>query len=242
MELGPTPRGHAGHGTDFPQNCAGDVPRALDLRVYVITDRSFRGRSHEEVAHAALAGGATFLQLRDKHATARQLVAWARRLRELACAVGVPLVVNDRVDVALAAEADGAHVGEEDLPVADARRLLGPQRVVGASAGTVEEAVRAERDGADYLGVGPVFPTATKPDAGEAIGLEGLRRIVRAVRIPVVAIGGITADNAADVIHAGAAGVAVISAVAGAEDMVEATRRLRRCVDLALKARGGASP
>lgn len=212
----------------------------LDVRVYVVTDRGFRGRSHEEVARAALDGGATILQLRDKRATGRELVEWARRLCGLARSRGVPVVVNDRVDVALAAEAAGAHVGEEDLPVADARRLLGPGRIVGASAGTVEEALQAQQQGADYLGVGPVFPTATKPDAGEAIGPEGLRRIVQAVRIPVVAIGGITVDNAAEAIRAGAAGVAVISAVASAEDMVEATRRLREAVDAALRERGGA--
>ncbi|MDR7600306.1 MAG: thiamine phosphate synthase [Armatimonadota bacterium] len=212
----------------------------LDLRVYVITDRTFRGRSHEDVARAALVGGATVVQLRDKQASGRELVQWARQLRALTRRARATFVVNDRVDVALAAEADGAHVGEDDLPVADARRLLGPDRVVGASAGTVEEALRAEADGADYLGVGPVFPTATKPDAGGAIGPEGLRRIVEAVRIPVVGIGGITLDNAAEVIRAGAAGVAVISAVAAADDMVEATRRLREVVDAALQERGGA--
>jgi thiamine-phosphate pyrophosphorylase len=216
--------------------------RLLDLRVYVITDRSFRGRSHEEVARAALEGGATVLQLRDKRAPARQLVEWARRILDLARQAKVAFVVNDRVDVALAAGADGVHVGEDDLPVADARRLLGPGRIVGASAGTVDEALRAEREGADYLGVGPVFPTATKPDAGDAIGLEGLRRIARAVRVPVVGIGGITAENAAEVVRAGAAGVAVISAVADAEDMREATRRLREAVDDALKERGGVRP
>lgn len=210
----------------------------LDLRVYVITDRSFRGRTHEDVARAALQGGATALQLRDKHAGGRELVRWARRLRELARASGALFVVNDRVDVALAAEADGAHVGDEDLPVADARRLLGPHRVVGASAGTVEEALRAQEQGADYLGVGPVFPTATKPDAGDAIGPEGLRRIASAVRIPVVAIGGITPENAAEAVWAGAVGVAVISAVAAADDMVQATRRLREAVDAALREGG----
>lgn len=211
----------------------------LDLRVYVITDRTFRGRSHEDVARAALVGGATVLQLRDKQASGRELVGWARQLRALTRRARVTFLVNDRVDVALAADADGAHVGDEDLPVADARRLLGPGRVVGASAGTVEEALRAQQEGADYLGVGPVFPTATKADAGTAIGLEGLRRIASAVRIPVVGIGGITADNAAEVIRAGAAGVAVISAVAGADDMVQAARRLREVVDAALQERGG---
>jgi thiamine-phosphate diphosphorylase len=214
----------------------------FDLRVYVITHAGFRGRSHEDVAQAAVAGGATALQLRDKESAGRALVATARRLVALANPAGVPVVVNDRVDVALAAGADGVHVGEDDLPVADARRLLGPERIVGASAGTVEEARRAEQEGADYLGVGPVFPTATKADAGEAIGLDGLRKIVAAVRVPVVGIGGITVENAAQVVLAGAAGVAVVSAVAGADDMVEATRRLRQAVDLALRVRGGGRP
>ena len=214
----------------------------FDLRVYVITHAGFRGRSHEDVAQAAVAGGATALQLRDKESAGRALVAPARRLVALANPAGVPVVVNDRVDVALAAGADGVHVGEDDLPVADARRLLGPERIVGASAGTVEEARRAEQEGADYLGVGPVFPTATKADAGEAIGLDGLRKIVAAVRVPVVGIGGITVENAAQVVLAGAAGVAVVSAVAGADDMVEATRRLRQAVDLALRVRGGGRP
>jgi len=214
----------------------------FDLRVYVITHAGFRGRSHEDVARAAVAGGATALQLRDKESAGRALVGTARRLVALANPAGVPVVVNDRVDVALAAGADGVHVGEDDLPVADARRLLGPERIVGASAGTVEEARRAEQEGADYLGVGPVFPTATKADAGEAIGLDGLRKIVAAVRVPVVGIGGITVENAAQVVLAGAAGVAVVSAVAGADDMVEATRRLRQAVDLALRARGGGRP
>lgn len=214
----------------------------FDLRVYVITHAGFRGRSHEDVARAAVAGGATALQLRDKESPGRALVATARRLVALANPAGVPVVVNDRVDVALAAGADGVHVGEDDLPVADARRLLGPERIVGASAGTVEAARRAEQEGADYLGVGPVFPTATKTDAGEAIGLDGLRKIVAAVRVPVVGIGGITVENAGQVVLAGAAGVAVVSAVAGADDMVEATRRLRQAVDLALRTRGGGRP
>ncbi|MER3456051.1 MAG: thiamine phosphate synthase [candidate division GAL15 bacterium] len=212
----------------------------LDLRVYVITDRSFRGRTHEQVARAALRGGATAVQLRDKQATGRELLQWARQLRDLTRAAGVLFLVNDRVDVALAVHADGVHVGQEDVPVADARQLMGPGRVVGASAGNVEEALQAEQASADYLGVGPVFPTATKPDAGEAIGVDGLRRIVQAVRLPVVAIGGITADNAGQAIRAGAVGVAVISAVAAADDMVAATRQLREAVDAALRERGGA--
>jgi len=206
----------------------------LDLRLYVITDATFRGRTHEEVAEAALRGGATFLQFREKHATTRALYETALRLRRLCAAFGVPFIVNDRVDSALAVDADGVHVGPEDLPVGVARRLVGPHRIVGASAGTVEEALRAEEEGASYLGIGPVYATGTKPDAGSPVGPEGLMEIARAVRIPTVGIGGITRERVEEVILAGAAGVAVISAVAAAEDMVEAARVLRRAVDEAL--------
>lgn len=197
-----------------------------DLSVYVITDRSVRGRSHEEVAHAAIAGGATALQLREKQMDSRALYELAVRLRGVAREAGVPFLIDDRVDIALAAGADGVHVGQDDLPVSVARRLVGPGRIVGASAETVDEALRAERDGADYLGVGPVFGTSTKPDAGMPIGIGGLAAVAHAVQIPVVGIGGITSENADEVIRAGAAGVAVISAVAAADDMMAATQRL----------------
>lgn len=205
--------------------------RAVDLSVYVISDRAAgRGRAHEELTEAAIAGGATIVQLREKVLTTRQFVEVAERAREIARRAGVPLIINDRVDVALAVDADGVHVGPDDLPVALARRLLGPHKIVGASVGTIEEAVAAERDGADYLGVGSVFATASKADAGEPIGIAGLREIARAVHLPVVGIGGIDPSNASEVIAAGAAGVAVISAVLGAEDVTAAARRLMEVV------------
>lgn len=199
----------------------------MDLSVYVITDRRIaRGRPHEEIAAAAVAGGATAVQLREKELTTRELVAIAARTLALTRAAGVPLIIDDRVDIALATDADGVHLGPDDLSVADARRLLGPRKIVGASAGTEAEAAAAERDGADYLGVGSVFGTASKADAGKPIGIDTMRRIVRAVRIPIVAIGGITHANAAEAIGAGAAGVAVISAVVADPDITAATRRL----------------
>ncbi len=201
--------------------------RRLDLSVYVITDRLVgRGRSHEEMTAAALAGGATVVQLRDKEATTRQLVDAASRMLPLTRRVGVPLIINDRVDVALAVDADGAHVGQDDLPAAIARRLLGSGKFLGVSAGTEAEAVAAERDGADYVGVGPVFPALAKADAGPPIGVEALAEIVRAVRIPVVAIGGILHEHAPAMIRAGAAGVAVINAVLVESDIAAATHRL----------------
>jgi thiamine-phosphate pyrophosphorylase len=202
---------------------------SLDLTLYVITDRRLAsGRSHEEVAREAIAGGATVIQLRDKEASTKELVEIGRRLRRLTAERGVTFIVNDRVDVALAVDADGVHLGQEDMPAALARQLMGPAKVIGVSAGTVEEAKRAEKEGANYLGVGPVYATATKPDAGEPIGVEGLSEILRAVSIPVVAIGGINEGNVEEVVATGADGVAVVSAVVGAQDIEAAARRLHR--------------
>ncbi len=212
--------------------------RRVDLSIYIITDRSAgRARVHEEVATAAIAGGATVVQLREKTLATRQFLEVAVRTRDATRRAGLPLIINDRVDVALAVDADGVHVGPDDMPVGVARRLLGPDRIIGASAGTVAEAVEAERDGADYLGVGSVFATPSKADAGAPIGTRTVQAIVRAVRIPVVGIGGITPDNAAAVIDAGAAGVAVISAVANADDISAAVRHLVEVVRAAQRGR-----
>lgn len=206
----------------------------MDWTLYVVTDSKLsRGRSHLEVAQAAIRGGATVVQLRDKEAATRELVETGRVLRDLTQEMGVTFIINDRVDVALAVEADGVHLGVDDMPVPIARRLMGSEAIIGFSPETVEQARQAETDSADYLGVGAVFGTSTKPDAGPPIGVEGLREMVQAVSIPVVAIGGITADNAAQCIQAGAAGVVVISAVVAAEDVEAAARRLRERIERA---------
>ena len=211
------------------------------LRLHVLTDRALsRGRSTAEVVTAALAGGATVVQLRDKERTGAALVGVGHHLRALTRAHGGLLIVNDRVDVALAIDADGAHVGQDDLPAREARRVLGPDRLLGVSARTVEEAVRAAGEGADYIGFGPVFSTATKGNAGPPRGLEDLRRACRAVAVPIVAIGGITPDNVGDVLVAGAAGVAVIAAVVTAPDIAAATRTLRQAIVDARRADGAA--
>jgi thiamine-phosphate pyrophosphorylase len=197
--------------------------------LYVITDLELaRGRSHIEIARAALDGGADAIQLRDKSSTSLKLCRLAAEIHPMARKFGAVFVINDRADVALAAGADGVHVGPEDLPARECRRLLPRPLVLGVSAGTREEARKAEKEGADYVGVGPVFPTATKPDAGQAIGLEQLAAIAHAVSIPTIGIGGITLDNVAGVIEAGAAGAAVVSAVVSAEDMAAAARALKR--------------
>jgi thiamine-phosphate pyrophosphorylase len=207
----------------------------VNWSVYVITDRRVVGeRDLLAAVRAAIQGGATVVQLRDKGATTRELLELGRALHQLTQAAGIPLIVNDRVDVALALDAEGVHVGDDDMPPELARQLLGPHRLLGVSADSVAVARQAEQAGADYLGVGDVFGTTTKPDAGTPIGLEGLAAIARSVRIPVVGIGGVTLDNAAAVIQAGAAGVAVISAVLGAPDPAAAARTLRSRVRQAL--------
>jgi thiamine-phosphate pyrophosphorylase len=205
----------------------------VDLTLYVLTDRQISGRPHEEQVELAIRGGATAIQLREKALPAREVVEIGRRIAPMCRRSGVLFIVNDRADIAVACEADGVHVGQDDLPVSVARRIMGTAKVVGVSAGTVEEAVRARHQGADYLGVGSVFATSSKSDAGDAIGVEALGRIARAVRIPVVGVGGITAGNAAAVIGAGAAGVAVITAVVGEGDIGAAARRFRETIDAA---------
>lgn len=212
------------------------MTNALDLSVYVILDRAFTaGRPLAEIAAAAIRGGATALQLRDKSDDIRRFYADAVVLCALARAAGVPLIVNDRVDIAIAAGADGVHVGEDDLPIAATRRLVGPGKIIGASAGSVEAAAAAIAAGADHLGVGPVYEArATKTDAGPPVGLTLVESIAAISAIPVVGIGGITAENAYTVVKAGAAGVAVISAVGLAPDVEEATHALKRHIFLAL--------
>ena len=206
--------------------------------LYVLTDAGLsRGRSHPQVVRAAIKGGATLIQLREKGATTRALVETGQELRAVTREAGVPLIANDRVDVALAVDADGVHVGQGDMPAALARRLIGPDRMLGVSATCLGEALRGEREGADYLGVGPVFPTGSKADAAPPMGLDGLAAIAARIRIPIVAIGGVGPGNAGAVVGAGADGAAVISAVVGAPDVERAARLLRARVSAA-KARG----
>ena len=199
-------------------------------RLHVITDRkTSRGRSHLQVAEAAIAGGADVLQLRDKEASCGQLYQEALQLRKLTRDAQVPFIVNDRLDIALAVDADGVHVGQSDLPASVVRRILGPGKILGVSVVTVEEAIQAEKDGADYLGVGPVFEArGTKPDTGEPLGVDCIVRIRPHCRLPIVAIGGITTENARKVREAGADAAAVISAIVSAEDISRETRRLKR--------------
>lgn len=196
------------------------------LALYAVTDRAWLGeRTLPECVAAALAGGATFVQLREKGQPTEVVETRVRELVPLCRAAGVPFVVNDDVRAALAAGADGVHVGQSDLACAQARELLGPRAIVGVSASTVEQALAAQAAGASYLGVGAVFPTATKADADNP-GLEGLAAICAAVDIPVVAIGGLHADNVGTLAGTGACGAAVVSALFATEDIEQAAREL----------------
>ncbi len=201
----------------------------IDYSLYLVTDRALaRGRPLADVVRAAVAGGVTCVQLREKEASAREFAAAARELLALLRPLGVPLIVNDRIDVALAAGADGVHVGQQDLSVADARRLGPPGWIVGVSAESVADAARAERDGADYVGASPVFATPTKADHAPPLGLAGLRALRAATKLPLVAIGGIHVGNARETIRAGADGLAVVSAIVAADDPRAAAAELRR--------------
>lgn len=200
---------------------------AVDYTLYLVTDRDILGdRDLFTAVEEALKGGVTMLQLREKTASSRDFYQLAVRMKELAAAYQVPLIINDRLDIALAADAGGLHVGQDDLPVAVARRILGPGKILGYSVSTVEEAIYGEQNGADYLGAGPVYATGSKVDAGSPIGIDGLRQIKQSVAIPVVGIGGIGEANILDVKRAGVDGASVISAIMGSRDLKRAASAL----------------
>ncbi|MCH8188329.1 MAG: thiamine phosphate synthase [Proteobacteria bacterium] len=213
---------------------------AFDLTLYLVVGSDvIQGRPLDEVVAAAVRGGATLVQLREKAFGDAELVEAARALKSRLAPLGVPLIVNDRVEAAQAAGADGVHLGQDDLDAGRAREILGPDGLIGVSAGTAEEAARVDRGLADYVGIGSVYATATKPDAGPPIGVAGLAALAATLApLPVVAIGGIGAGNAAQVMAAqfmagrsAADGIAVVSAICGARDPEAAARTLRREID-----------
>lgn len=195
--------------------------------LHVITDTTIQSQfTHTQLSELAIDGGADTLQFRQKIGTTRQLVEVARAVQSVCAARQVPLIVNDRADIALAVESAGVHFGQDDLPVAIGRRILPPDTLIGASARTEEKILEAISEGADYIGFGPIYRTSSKPDAETPKGLAGLRRMCEITQCPVIAIGGITADTVYDVIRAGAHGVAVISAICKQPDPLVATQRL----------------
>ena len=201
-----------------------------DLLLYAVTDRYWLGkRTLHDVVKESLDGGVTFVQLREKHLDQAHFLEDAKDLKMLCKAYNVPFVINDNVDIALEMDADGVHVGQSDMEAGDVRAKLGPDKIIGVSAQTVEQAVLAEKRGADYLGVGAVFPTNSKDDATD-VSYETLKAICQAVSIPVIAIGGITKDNVEELSGSGICGIAVISAIYGQKNIKDAAANLKMAV------------
>lgn len=201
-----------------------------DLLLYAVTDRHWlNGRTLVDVVKESLDGGVTMIQLREKSLDAGKFLEEAKELQALCRERHVPFIVNDNVDIAKAMDADGVHVGQDDMAALDVRAKLGPDKLIGVSAHTVEEALLAEKQGADYLGVGAVFPTSSKSDVGE-MSYETLKAICKAVSIPVVAIGGISGENVGKLAGSGICGVAVISAIYAAKDVKAAAADLKATV------------
>lgn len=206
----------------------------IDLSVYLITDAQYCARlGLVETVAAALRGGVTAVQLRDKQASNAELIEQGRALKALLAGTGVPLIVNDRLEVAAAIDADGLHLGQSDASVSDARELLGAEAILGLSVQTAAQLSAPEVSLVDYLGVGPVFATATKPDHSPPLGLEGLTAICAASPLPVVAIGGLRAEHAAAVWRAGGIGMALVSAICAAADPEQASREIARACSAA---------
>jgi thiamine-phosphate diphosphorylase len=204
----------------------------VDYSLYLVTDRTLsRGRSSAEIVGAAVRGGVTCVQLREKQCSTREFIQEARSLQPLLSQQRIPLIINDRLDVALAIGADGIHLGQSDMHIGDARRLAGEKMIIGISAESIEDAVIAEQEGADYIGISPVYATKTKTDTRAPLGLDGIRRIRQAVRIPLVGIGGINGGNIRAVIGAGANGVAVVSAIVAADCAETAAAELKNILD-----------
>lgn len=197
------------------------------LKLYFITDSSF-GFRHEELARLALEAGVRAIQFREKKMSTREMYETAKRMRKLTKDYSALFIVNDRLDIALASNADGVHVGQDDMPAEVIKDIS--DLILGVSVSNADEAIKAESAGANYLGAGPVFQTSTKEDAREAIGIDGLKEILRKTRIPVVAIGGINHSNAFDVLESGCAGIAVISAIAAAPDPKKSAEKMLKII------------
>jgi thiamine-phosphate pyrophosphorylase len=202
------------------------------LRLYLVTDQpSLKGRSLIDVVQAAVQGGVTCVQLREKQASSRDFYAQAMALMDLLLPLNIPLIINDRLDIALACGAQGVHLGQSDMPVDVARKLLPPEVFIGWSVETLDEVTRSAKLPVDYLGVSPVFATPTKADTAAPWGLEGLQRIRALTPLPLVAIGGIHLHNAVQVLQAGADSLAVVSAICAADDPCAASQQLRELID-----------
>ena len=202
-------------------------------KLHILTDTVLQSRfSHMEITRLAIVGGADTIQYRQKSGSTREMIEIARQMKRLCSETGVTFIVNDRLDVAIAAEADGVHLGQDDFPIPMARELLREGRIIGGSAATLDEARKCLSEGADYVGFGPVYPTTSKDDAGPVSGIDILKKVVEIIPLPIIAIGGVGPENIPDVMGAGARGIAVISAVCCQDDPEEATRALYQALKL----------
>ena len=209
-------------------------PENIDYSLCLVTDRGLsRGRTTQQIVEAALRGGVTCVQLREKTCSTREFITQALSIKDHLKRHNVPLIINDRVDIALAVNADGVHLGQSDMPIEMAKAILKDSMIIGISAESLKNAVQAEKDGADYIGVGPIYATSTKTDTASPFGLEGLREIRRSVKIPLVGISGLNRENAGEVINNGADGVAVVSAIVAADDPEKAARELKKIIEQA---------
>ncbi|RKX77146.1 MAG: thiamine phosphate synthase [Spirochaetes bacterium] len=207
------------------------MKRELDVSLYLVTDRKLSGgRPLDEIVKKAVEGGVTIVQLREKDCSTREYLELACSIKRILTPLNIPLIINDRVDIALAAGAEGVHLGQSDMPYRDARRIMGAEAIIGLSVETMEDAREAESLDVDYLGVSPIFFTSTKTDTKSEWGIEGLRKLRVFSRHKLVAIGSIKQDNASEVIAAGADGVAVVSAICSASDPKRAAEELKEAV------------
>jgi thiamine-phosphate pyrophosphorylase len=205
--------------------------KGIDYSLYLVTDRELAGeRSIHDIVEAAIKGGVTCVQLREKSSTTLEFIEEALSIRELLRRNNIPLIINDRLDVAQAVHADGVHLGTTDMPLEMARSIVGNSMIIGASAESLADAIKAERDGADYIAVSPIYETPTKVYAFSPLGLKGLREIRGAVKTPLVGIGGLNKGNSDEIIRNGADGIAVVSAIVAAEDPEGAARELKEII------------
>lgn len=212
---------------------SGAVARMIDYSLYLVTDKKLAGENPlTDIVASAIAGGVTIVQYREKNASTGEMITESSSLHVVTKKAGVPLIINDRVDICLAIDAEGVHVGQSDMPVSLVRKLIGSEKIIGVSVKTVEEAMQAMQEGVDYISAGDIFGTTTKLDAGAPIGLERVKEIAQSVSIPFIGIGGITKENAASVLHVGANGIAVISAIIGKPNPEQEARELKNIITL----------
>lgn len=200
----------------------------VDYSLYLVTDRGIlNGRSLKKAVEDSIQGGVTLVQIREKDVSSREFYSIAKEIKEVTDYYSIPIIVNDRLDIAQAINAHGVHLGQSDMHISIARKILGKDKIIGISAGNIKEALEAEKSGADYLGLGAVYYTGSKKDIDEPIGLEGLRQITSGIKIPSVAIGGVGKGNYKEVLKTGVTGISVISAILGQEDIKSAAAALK---------------